>query len=283
MSFCRWICKLFDFQDALASPPTTTPREEENLQLFSDDRSKPSRINNRGPPRLSEIPFENIPLEVLSSIQPGQSPVQVQQLPFHSRLKVTKTKRKPLFPPHGATGIPLPQNLLPESDILPTSASSIIPLIRSSTSEGAIDRVWTSSEATKTEPDVTDPVLSQLANEEATKKTVQYFPDNGHVYFPDNSKKNPADEFPFKFVTTESSSSSAMSSSTETTKSTTTSTSSTTSTSQTTQTSQRQNRPQQQFIGPVRPPRPQRPTQPAQVQESNTVRQQPAVNTPTTR
>ena len=39
-----------------------------------DVRGKPSRINNRGPPRLQEIPFENIPLEVLSSVQPGETP-----------------------------------------------------------------------------------------------------------------------------------------------------------------------------------------------------------------
>ena len=51
----------------------------------------PSRINNRGPPRFTEIPFEAIPLEVLSSQTPGQKPiVQIQQRPFQTRVKVSK-------------------------------------------------------------------------------------------------------------------------------------------------------------------------------------------------
>ena len=51
----------------------------------------PSRINNRGPPRFTEIPFEAIPLEVLSSQTPGQKPiVQIQQRPFKTRVKVSK-------------------------------------------------------------------------------------------------------------------------------------------------------------------------------------------------
>ena len=45
--------------------------------------------------------------------------LQVQQRPFQTRLKVTKTKRTPFFPPYTATGIPLPENLLPESDFPP--------------------------------------------------------------------------------------------------------------------------------------------------------------------
>ena len=52
---------------------------------------QPSRINNRGPPRFTEIPFEAIPLEVLSSQTPGQgSNVQIQQRPFQTRFKIPK-------------------------------------------------------------------------------------------------------------------------------------------------------------------------------------------------
>lgn len=51
----------------------------------------PSRINNRGPPRFTEIPFEAIPLEVLSSQTPGQKPiVQIQQRPFQTRFRIPK-------------------------------------------------------------------------------------------------------------------------------------------------------------------------------------------------
>lgn len=69
----------------------------------------PGRVNNRGPPRFTEIPFEAIPLEILSSQRPGQQPVQIQQRPFHTRIKITKTK----LPPPFATGIPLPEVLIP--------------------------------------------------------------------------------------------------------------------------------------------------------------------------
>ena len=112
----------------------------------------PSRINNRGPPRFTEIPFEAIPLEVLSSQTPGQKPiVQIQQRPFQTRVKLQKPtatkkvnqnhsyhfvtfilniinftiKRILMFdwslfqrkPPVFATGIPLPQLLIPEGDL----------------------------------------------------------------------------------------------------------------------------------------------------------------------
>ncbi len=84
----------------------------------------PTRINNRGPPRFTEIPFEAIPLEVLSTPRPGlQSPHQrphkhiIRQRPFASlppgagttRVRVTKTRRKPPY----ATGVPLPELLVP--------------------------------------------------------------------------------------------------------------------------------------------------------------------------
>ena len=94
-----------------------------------------TRINNRGPPRFSEVPFEAIPLEVLSG-PPRRPPVanggSQMQRPFRPPqglkptpppppqkpappqpprvVKVTKTlRRKPPF----ATGIPLPELLVP--------------------------------------------------------------------------------------------------------------------------------------------------------------------------
>ncbi|XP_040563775.1 uncharacterized protein [Lepeophtheirus salmonis] len=73
---------------------------------------RPSRINNRGPPRLTEIPFESIPLEVLAKPKPGKNPlVKIPQRPFK-------------YGPHliGGNGndftggVPLPQLLIPEID-----------------------------------------------------------------------------------------------------------------------------------------------------------------------
>jgi len=105
-----------------------------------------SRVNNRGPPRFTEIPFEAIPLEVLQSKIPGGGgKVQIQQRPFHTkRIKVTKTRVRPpptqptrlpprppspprpppprqqpqQRPPYVA-GIPLPELLIPEDLVLP--------------------------------------------------------------------------------------------------------------------------------------------------------------------
>ena len=48
--------------------------------------NRPSRINNRGPQKFTEIPFEAIPLEVLNSQQvPGQKPVMIKQRPFQTQ------------------------------------------------------------------------------------------------------------------------------------------------------------------------------------------------------
>jgi hypothetical protein len=84
----------------------------------------PGRINNRGPPRFTEIPFEAIPLEILSSQRPGQKPVQIQQRPFHTRIKITKTKLiNNSWPPY-ETGIPLPEVLIPGYELPPTTSTT---------------------------------------------------------------------------------------------------------------------------------------------------------------
>ena len=54
--------------------------------------------------------FMDAPLEILSSQRPGQNPVQIQQRPFHTRIKINKTQ---LPAPPFATGIPLPELLIP--------------------------------------------------------------------------------------------------------------------------------------------------------------------------
>ena len=68
----------------------------DRVDVGEGDRFPPasvtSRVNNRGPPRFTEIPFEAIPLEVLQSQIPGGGgggKVQIQQRPFHAkRIKV---------------------------------------------------------------------------------------------------------------------------------------------------------------------------------------------------
>lgn len=103
---------------------------------------KPGRINNRGPPRLSEIPFEAIPLEILNSQLPGQNPVQIQQRPFQTRIKITKTKLPP-GPPF-ATGIPLPEVLIPGFEMPTTTDATTEVVVTEETTEASkevIDRI----------------------------------------------------------------------------------------------------------------------------------------------
>ena len=82
---------------------------------------RPSRINNRGPPRFTEIPFEAIPLEVLNSQRPGQKPVQIKQRPFQTRFKIPKPSQ--VRPPVYATGIPLPELLIPQGELKETTTA----------------------------------------------------------------------------------------------------------------------------------------------------------------
>ena len=62
------------------------------------------------PPPQMYTWFMDAPLEILSSQRPGQNPVQIQQRPFHTRIKINKTQ---LPAPPFATGIPLPELLIP--------------------------------------------------------------------------------------------------------------------------------------------------------------------------
>ena len=71
--------------------------EEEEAEAGDLKRNR-TRVNNRGPPLLSNIPFEAIPLEVLSQQRPGARPgVAIPQRPFVNQL------------PPGISGPPPPQ------------------------------------------------------------------------------------------------------------------------------------------------------------------------------
>ena len=73
--------------------------------------------------------FTNAPLEILSSQRPGQNPVQIHQRPFHTRIKITKTK----LPPPFASGIPLPEVLIPGFEMPTTTTEK--PLQETSTEQ----------------------------------------------------------------------------------------------------------------------------------------------------
>ena len=178
--------------------------------------------------------------------------IQVQQRPFHSRLKVTKTKRKPFFPPYTATGIPLPENLLPESDFPITTSST-------STEQPAekLSPVWVPehSESDKESSTLADlfPPRNETGedddDDDDDKKN--YFPNGehlGHVYFPDdnNKIKLPVGPKPSgtKLILPQTS-----------TTVTTTTTTTTTTKVPTTTTASTTMKPET-FIGPIRPPRP---------------------------
>ena len=189
---------------------------------------------------------------------------QVQQRPFQTRLKVTKTKRKPFFPPYTATGIPLPENLLPESDVFPQPSG---PGATPEPTEifpdpfGAPDHSETDKESS-TLGTSTEGIKSYFPNgginnnnnddtdDDDSNSNNNNTHDNkhlGHVYFPaDLSSEKPIDtlvnvqQFP------------------STTQTTTTTTTPTTTTAATTTTTTTITRKPEVFIGPVRPQRPTR-------------------------
>jgi len=119
--------------------------QEKNSGEYFDDEEKPnisieveddsdlkrniSRINNRGPPLLSNIPFEAIPLEVLSQQRPGARPgVAIPQRPFQTHLppgisgppppnqpptNPTLTSPNKNSGPPFKSGVQLPEQLIP--------------------------------------------------------------------------------------------------------------------------------------------------------------------------
>ena len=107
--------------------PIVIPKEE--------NKKNSSRINNRGPPLLSPIPFEAIPLEILQNQRPGARPgVAIPQRPFQTHLPPgisgpppSPTISSPGQGPGGPTqpfksGVTLPEQLVP-TQALPTSLS----------------------------------------------------------------------------------------------------------------------------------------------------------------
>ena len=101
------------------------------VPVISEEEKKKnsSRINNRGPPLISPIPFEAIPLEILQNQRPGAKPgVSIPQRPFQTHLPPGISGPPPTIssPGPGAasqpfkSGVPLPQQLVP-TQALPTS------------------------------------------------------------------------------------------------------------------------------------------------------------------
>jgi len=95
------------------------------INLERQKQKNRTRTNNRGPPLLSAIPFEAIPLEVLSNQRPGARPgVAIPQRPFQTRLpglppKVSSPPTIPIpskKPSPNASGIPIPEQLVPTSE-----------------------------------------------------------------------------------------------------------------------------------------------------------------------
>ena len=93
--------------------------QEENDYISNLLKKNNTRINNRGPPLLSNIPFEAIPLEILSQQRPGARPgVAIPQRPFQTRLPPGISGPPPTLtsPSKGApfkNGVPLPEQLIP--------------------------------------------------------------------------------------------------------------------------------------------------------------------------
>ena len=135
-----------------------------------------TRINNRGPPRYTEIPFEAIPLEVLTSPRPGENPaIQIPQRPFQTRIKVTKTRRKPPY----ATGIPLPELLVPPFKGFNADKNLVVekPIAFPSSGQDSVFELYNTGDGENDK--VTEKVkdLTTLAN----KLEHTYYPDNDDI------------------------------------------------------------------------------------------------------
>jgi len=110
--------KLSTEYDDLDKKPNTSGEVDVNV----DDEIKRNitRINNRGPPLLSNIPFEAIPLEILNNQRPGARPgVAIPQRPFQTHLPPGISGPPPTItsPSKGVapykSGVPLPEQLIP--------------------------------------------------------------------------------------------------------------------------------------------------------------------------
>ena len=146
-----------------------------------------TRINNRAPPRLAEVPFEAIPLELGNSA--GQSQQQAHpQLPFGVPL------RPPLWPPTMpqsgqniqelpfASGIPLPVQLVP-----PVSPGLNRPWAPPSTTSTTTDApAATTAPTPNDEQKVAPPPLSSSTrvSSPVPVTTISFFPEDHAVRHP---------------------------------------------------------------------------------------------------
>jgi len=114
---------------------STTEKSIEDLfiDLENEKKRNRTRVNNRGPPLLSAIPFEAIPLEVLNNQRPGARPgVAIPQRPFQTRLpgqlpNIPSPPTAPVpkkKPSSVASGIPVPEQLVPTSE---SEKNSVLP------------------------------------------------------------------------------------------------------------------------------------------------------------
>jgi hypothetical protein len=155
---------------------------------------------------------------------------------------VTKTKKKPFFPPYTATGIPLPENLLPESDF---------PITTSSSSTSSPDRISPTPDHSEPDKNINENPSNKFSfpAKNESEEIKNYFPTSGehlgHIYFPDFD--NNSDSTKSSLILPQSSSTTSTTAETSTT--TTTTTTNTPSTTAST------SKPEV-FIGPVRPQRP---------------------------
>ena len=126
--------ELLDAEDDIKKRPvdTSAELEDETSDDLNDLKKNITRINNRGPPLLSNIPFEAIPLEILKNRRPGARPgVAIPQRPFQTRLPPGISGPPPTITspqvPGGApykVGVTLPEQLVPGDPTAPTNTGA---------------------------------------------------------------------------------------------------------------------------------------------------------------
>ena len=165
------------------------------INLEKEKKRNRTRTNNRGPPLLSAIPFEAIPLEVLNNQRPGARPgVAIPQRPFQTRLPglATKVTTPPTValpsknPLNNVSGIPIPEQLVPTSEsvkdsVLPSqlpTRSDYTPDFTEiqSDDETTFTEAEDSANEISSEPVVTEETVPTSQTTTASKKTVQSKP-----------------------------------------------------------------------------------------------------------
>ena len=158
--------------EATPAPPAPSPAPSSGPSMLLRPQmlsAQSTRINNRAPPRLSEVPFEAIPLEAANAGSTQQQPQLPFGIPFRPPVWPAAMSQKPgqnvQELPYG-TGIPLPVQLVP-----PVAPSN---------------RPWPPqpAAASTSSSSLTSPSPTKASSSSELATTINFFPEDHGVRHP---------------------------------------------------------------------------------------------------